>query len=99
MTELIFYPMFSYGQLVRMGDVYYSGKATTYQSGRYEAIRSGLLTELRLFDPKAPDSGTAAYIHAAIRASIEYANRQEKINNDRARANMQTAHNQLKNWR
>jgi len=98
-TELNFYPMFKYSQLVTMGNVYYGGSATAFQKTRYEQIRIGLLKELQSLDPTAKDAGIAAYIHAAITATIEHNNRHEKIMTERMHANAQTAHNQLRNWK
>lgn len=97
--ELLFFYSYSPSTLERMGAIYYSGKATPAQAQKYEAIRAGLLADLRGIFPDAKDSGSALYLHQAITAALEYNNLQDKINNDQARANMETAHNQLKNWK
>ena len=96
--NLYFYPHFAYDQLVKMGNLYYSHQATPFQAQRYEAVRAGLLAELTELDPTTKDSGTAAYIHAAINATLDYQTRHEKELQMQGRANMQTAHNHMKNY-
>jgi hypothetical protein len=94
-----FYETYTAEQLINMGKVYYSGKANKFQAEKYEAIRAGLLAELRAINPAAQDSGSAEYIRGAIESAIREKNKHEKQLNDQARANMQTAHNQLKNYK
>lgn len=98
MAELYYFNHYQYNQLVAMGNAYYAGKANEFQIERYEQIRYGLLDELRSMYPQVQDTGTAAYIHAAIAAHLEEKARKEKEVLDGMRANMQTAHNNLKNW-
>jgi hypothetical protein len=95
--ELPTYNKYTYDQLAAMGNVYYKNP-NPFQKSKYEQIRSALLAELRTLYPEAKDTGTACYIHAEIMRAMEYKNRHEQELNDRTHANMQTAHNQLKNY-
>ena len=99
MSEKMEHEKYNHEQLAAMGKVYYSGSATPWQKEKYEFIRASLLAELQGLEPNAPDSGTAAYLRAAITASLNARQAEEKIILDGMRANMQTATNQLKNWK
>jgi hypothetical protein len=101
MTEFTFYKVYSGEALKRMGTIYYSGKATPTQIKKYEAIRAGLLADLLMVYPgefknvEAP----ALYLQQAIESVIYTKNKEEQALNDRVHANMQTAHNQLENYK
>ena len=65
-------------QLATIGKIYYSGKATTYQISKYEAMRAGLLADLITINPQARDTGSALYIQQAITAALWSAKQAKK---------------------
>ena len=85
-------------QLAAMGKIYYSGKANAFQKSKYEHIRAELLRELRELVPTARDDGTALYLFLAVRSARQEREKDEKKALEQARANMQSAHNQLLNY-
>ena len=85
-------------QLAAMGRIYYSKKVNGAQKYKYDFIRSELLKELRELNPSALDSGTALYIQHAISACKLNAQFEDRRLSEQARANMQSAHNQLLNY-
>ena len=66
---------------------------------RANVIREELVDALRLIDPKIADheKGSCLYRLCTVIESIRLERGREE--NERGRANMQTAHNQLKNWK
>jgi len=97
-TNLDTYNRYNDTQLTAMGEVYYSGKANTYQTAKYELVCDLLYSELLQLNPKAK-RGAAVYMWHAIGAALRNANANEKVILDQMRANMQTATNQLANWK
>ena len=93
------YQKYTTEQLTAMGMIYYSGKANSFQKAKYEMVRTVLLEELRSIHPTAKDSGTAAYIHAAIERVLYEKNKEERRILEGMRANAHTAREQLKNWK
>lgn len=85
-------------QLANMQKIYYDGKPTPYQSAKFEYIQSELLRELRELNPTAKQAAPC-YLKAAIERLLQ--NKQDAAKDQIAagHAAMQTAHNQLKNWR
>lgn len=101
-SNLPFFFKHTYDQLVAMGKIYYSGKANPYQTRKYEYIRDGLYAELKSVWPETPArfaENAAAYLHAAIDHILWEQRRAEKRIQAGMRANMQTAHDQLLNWK
>jgi hypothetical protein len=91
------YKTYTDDQLTAMGKVFYSHKANTFQTNKYNHICSLLLADLQQLNPKARPA-TALYLQLAIGAALRDRNEQEKKELTRMRANAQNAHNNLLNY-
>lgn len=97
MTDLAIYTLYTQDQLAAMQRIYYAGKATPWQSEKYELVCSLLLSELRQFHAEAKPA-SACYLHAAIGACLREQRDQAKREQERMRAAAQSARTQLKAW-
>lgn len=98
MTDLTHYGRFTQDQLAAMQKVYYSGKANTWQTAKYEFVCDQLLIELRQFHAEAKPA-SACYLHAAISACLQAQRDEAKREQAQMRAAAQNATTQLKAWR
>jgi len=99
---MTFFERYPKTQLAEMDKVFYGNKSSEYQANKFEMVRFGLQSELRNLIPSITEKELdhcLVYLHNAIEAALRESNKHEKVMAERVRANMQTAHNQLKNWK